>query len=448
MKQDSPRQLGLAQALSAQTGAAFALRNLRLPLGTVPGAGLPAAGDGLLAADMVIAKGRIDWLGPPASRDDLPAGPDMAKAMAWPGTVDCHTHLDKALAWPRSPNADGTFDGAGASAFRDAAAHHGVEDIRRRADFALRTSFAHGTTAIRSHVDSGRHAFEQALATLSELADDWRGRIALQLCPFLGIDEDLDWIRKVAARAGREHAGILSVFVHAIPELDAALDAVMAIAGREGLRLDFHADENLNPASKGLDAIARAVLRNGFDQPVLVGHCCALAVQPRDTLEATLERVAKAGIGIVSLPLCNAYLMDRRGGETPRYRGFAPVHEMRRHGIPVAIASDNVRDAFYAYGDHDIPELFRDAVRMMQLDHPLGDWAAAVTTTAADLMGLPDRGRLDPGAPADLIIFTARNWSEFVSRPLSDRVVLRGGKPIDTTPPDFRDLDDMKGMRI
>ena len=438
----------MQELLSAQAGEPFALRNLRLPMGTVPTASLTQAGDGLLDADMVIAGGRIDWLGPPASRDDLPNGLDMAKAMAWPGPVDCHTHLDKALVWQRSPNADGTFDGASSSAGRDAAAFHCTDDIRQRADFALKAAFAHGTTAIRSHVDSGRASFGQAFATLCELADDWRNRITLQVCPFVGLDEGPDWIREVAERACHDHAGILSVFVPTRPELDGALDDVMAIAGRYGLQLDFHADEILDPASRCLDAIARAVLRNGFDRPVLVGHCCALSVQPRQTLERTLERVAKAGIGIVSLPLCNAYLMDRRDGETPRYRGCAPVHEIRKHGIPVAIASDNVRDAFHAYGDHDVPELFRDAVRMMQLDHPLGDWAAAVTTTAADLMVLPGRGRLEPGAPADLVLFTARNWSEFISRPLSDRIVLRDGYPIDTTPPDYRLLDAMKGMRV
>ncbi len=442
------RQHILQQLLSVRTGEPFALRNLRLPQGTVTTTSLPQVGDGLLGADMVIADGRIDWLGPPASRDDLPNGIDRARALAWPGPVDCHTHLDKALVWQRSPNADGTFDGASSSASRDAAVYHSTDDIRQRVDFALSTAFAHGTTAIRSHVDSGRSSFDLAFATLCELADDWRDRITLQVCPFVGLDEDLDWIREVAERACHDHAGILSVFVPANPELDRALDDVMAIAGRYGLRLDFHADEILDPASRGLDAIARAVLRNGFDRPVLVGHCCALSVQPPPTLERTLERVARAGIGVVSLPLCNAYLMDRRAGETPRYRGCAPVHEMRKHGIPVAIASDNVRDAFYAYGDLDVPELFRDAVRMMQLDHPLGDWAMAVTTTAADLMGLAGRGMLEPGAPADLILFTARNWSEFISRPLSDRIVLRDGHPIDATPPDFRHLDDMEGMRI
>ncbi len=436
------------QVLSTQTGEPFALRNLRLPEGTAPTARLPQVGDGLLGADMVIADGRIDWLGPPASRDDLPRGLDMARNMVWPGTVDCHTHLDKTLVWQRSPNADGTFNGAAASAGRDAAAYHCADDIRHRADFALSAAFAHGTTAIRSHVDSGRSSFAETFATLCELADDWRDRITLQVCPFVGIDEDADWIRHVAQRVRHDHAGVLSVFVPAHAQADRALDDVMAIAGRHGLQLDFHADEVLDPASSGLDAIARAVLRNGFDRPVLVGHCCALSVQPPQTLKRTLERVAKAGIGVVSLPLCNAYLMDRRAGMTPRHRGCAPVHEMRKHGIAVAIASDNVRDAFHAYGDHDVPELFRDAVRMMQLDHPLGDWAMTVTTTAADLIGLPSRGRLKPGAPADLIVFAARNWGEFVSRPLSDRIVLRNGSAIDSTPPDYRHLDDMKGMRI
>ena len=135
MKQGTPQQL-----LSTQTGEPLALRNLRLPQGTAPGASLPQVGDGLLGADMVIADGRIDWLGPPASRDDLPDGPDMAMAMAWPGPVDCHTHLDKALVWQRSPNADGTFDGAMSSASRDAAAYHCADDIRQRADFALGNS--------------------------------------------------------------------------------------------------------------------------------------------------------------------------------------------------------------------------------------------------------------------------------------------------------------------
>ena len=47
------------------------------------------------------------------------------------------------------------------------------------------------------------------------------------------------------------------------------------------------------------------------------------------------------------------------------------------------------------------------------------------------------------GGPADLVLFTARTLSEFLSRPQADRTVLRSGKPIDRTLPDYRELDDI-----
>jgi cytosine deaminase len=45
------------------------------------------------------------------------------------------------------------------------------------------------------------------------------------------------------------------------------------------------------------------------------------------------------------------------------------------------------------------------------------------------------------GAPADLLLFRARSDAELLSRPQSDRKVLRDGREIDTSPPDYRELD-------
>jgi len=91
-------------------------------------------------------------------------------------------------------------------------------------------------------------------------------------------------------------------------------------------------------------------------------------------------------------------------------------------------------------------ELFRDALRWMHLDHPVSDWPACVMSEAAQLIGKPQFGRIAIGAPADLILFSARNWSEFAARPARDRIVLRAGRVIDSRPPDFRILDHLKGM--
>ncbi|MEO0380856.1 MAG: cytosine deaminase, partial [Pseudomonadota bacterium] len=48
-----------------------------------------------------------------------------------------------------------------------------------------------------------------------------------------------------------------------------------------------------------------------------------------------------------------------------------------------------------------------------------------------------------PGAPADLVICNARNWTELFARPQSDRIVLRGGNAIDRTLPDYGELDEL-----
>ena len=144
--------------------------------------------------------------------------------------------------------------------------------------------------------------------------------------------------------------------------------------------------------------------------------------------------------------MCNLFLQDRQSGRTPRWRGVTLLHELKAAGIPVAVASDNCRDPFYGFGDHDVLEVFNMAVRIAHLDMPYGDWPCAVTKTPADLMGLPNLGRIAVGLPADLILFKARNFSELLSRSQRDRTVVRHGIEIDTTLPDYRELDDLLGI--
>jgi cytosine deaminase len=122
------------------------------------------------------------------------------------------------------------------------------------------------------------------------------------------------------------------------------------------------------------------------------------------------------------------------------------VHELRAAGLRVAIAGDNNRDPFYAYGDHDMLDTFGQAVKMGHLDHPIGNWVAAVTAVPAAIMGI-DRGLLKVGAQADLIVLKARNYSEMLSRSQFDRTVLRAGKSIDTALPDYRMLDHLMDVR-
>jgi cytosine deaminase len=138
--------------------------------------------------------------------------------------------------------------------------------------------------------------------------------------------------------------------------------------------------------------------------------------------------------------MCNMYLQDRKGGRTPRWRGVAPLHELYAAGVTVMVASDNTRDPFYAYGDLDLIEVYREATRILHFDHSEQPWLRTVAATAGEVMRLPN-GRMAAGAPAGIILTRARTMNELLSRPQNDRVVLYAGKQVDRTLPDYRELD-------
>lgn len=370
-------------------------------------------------------------------------GVDMAGAMALPAFIDMHTHLDKGQIWGRSPNPDGTFLGALAATGADREARWNAEDVRRRMDFGLRSAYAHGTRAIRTHLDAIPPQDGISFPVFAELRAEWAGRIELQAACLVGceaVTADGDF-RKTADLVAA-HRGILGAVTYPIPDVADRIRILLRLAEERGLSVDFHVDETMDPAANTLAEIARAVIETGFSAPVVVGHCCSVSAMDEGNAESTLDLVAKAGLNVVSLPMCNLYLQDRHADRTPRRRGITLVHEMRARGINVSFASDNTRDPFYAYGDLDMLEVLREATRIGHLDHSAPDWVQSVLGNPARACGVP-APLLSPGGPADLVIFKARSWTELFARPQSDRIVIRGGVQIDRILPDYAELDDL-----
>ena len=424
------------------------LRNAHVPLVAL---GSPLAAEGALArADILIVDGMIESIVPAGAPAQAAAVYDCDDGLVLPALVDIHTHLDKGHIWPRKANPDGSFMGALVAVAEDRVGHWDAEDVERRMEFAVRCAYAHGTAAIRTHIDSFPPQHEISWDVFDRVRDRWAGKVDLQGVALVGPDAMADRLLywEVAERA-RASGGVLGGAIAADPGAREAIFNVVEIAGAIDMELDLHVDETLEPSSSALRHLADAVIETGYKRRVLAGHCCVLSVQDHDVAMATIDRVAEAGISVVSLPMCNLYLQHRRNEpllETPRFRGVTLVNELKAAGVKVALASDNTRDPFYAYGDLDGLEVFREGARIAHFDHPQTDaweWLSALGTTAAAIAGFGARGTIAAGLPADLILVRARHWTELHSRPQSDRIVLRAGKAIDTTLPDYRELDDL-----
>ncbi|MCX5571206.1 cytosine deaminase [Kaistia nematophila] len=423
----------------------YVLANATLPAVTVDGFDGQDVGEGLMRADIVVAGGKIEALKPAGSVIDAPVV-DLDKGQVWPCFVDMHTHLDKGHIWARRENPSGSFADALAAVDADRDANWTTADVRARMEFSLRSAYAHGTRLIRTHIDCVPPQFPASWPAFAEARDAWAGRVDLQAVALSPIDLFLDaTVRARLTDTLRTYGGVLGGFTYMSPGLEAGLDHLFAMASENGFDIDLHVDETADPNARSLKAIAEAAIRTDYQGQVTVGHCCSLARQDEDEADRTLDLVAEAGLAVVSLPMCNLYLQDRHPGRTPRWRGVTLLNEMEERGIRVAVASDNTRDPFYAYGDLDAVEVFREAVRILHLDHPLDGAARVVTTNPAAVLRRPDVGRIRAGDPADLVLFRARTWSEFLSRPQSDRTVLRYGNAIDRTLPDYRELDSLFG---
>ena len=110
----------------------------------------------------------------------LPRRVDCEEAFALPTFVDLHTHIDKGHTAERSTNMLGSLSGADRSTAADAA-FWSAADVEQRMDFSLKCAYAHGTSALRTHlINMTAKHIELTWPAFSKIRDRWKGRVTVQ----------------------------------------------------------------------------------------------------------------------------------------------------------------------------------------------------------------------------------------------------------------------------
>ena len=386
--------------------------------------------DGLLPVQVEVAAGRVAAIRPLAAAEGLP--------LALTPPVEPHAHLDKAFSWAEHSNRSGSMAAALAVNLREGE-QRTAEQVLQRGEQALDQAWRYGLRAIRSHVDSGGFAGPPSWEALLQLQQRWRGRVELQLVALVplnhwGTPEGRELARQVAAGGG-VLGGVLGPPYPRSQRDRQALAQMLTLAEELGCGVDLHVDESGEAPGCGIRLLLEQLARRRPQVPITCSHASSLGLLALPAQQRLAERLARWQVAVVALPTTNFWLLGRRGDQDLAQRPLAPVRQLQRAGVLVAVGGDNVQDPWDPSGDFDPLELLRFSSRVCHSPPWQRQGLMPCITAPARLLGLSWDGIVRRGAPADLLVTSAASWSELLARP-PQRRVLRGGQWRPPPPPE------------
>jgi cytosine deaminase len=353
---------------------------------------------------------------------------DLGGRVVTPGLVESHIHLDKALLDDRLASTAGTLEEA-IRLTGEAKRAFTVDDIRDRARRVLDLAVRAGTTAMRSHVEVDPIVGLGGMTALLPLREEYAPALDLQLCAFAqeGIVK-APGTEGLLRRALTMGADLIGGCPYNDTDAREHIRIVFALATAFGVDADFHVDFADEPEHLHVREIAAHTVRAGWQGRVTVGHLSELGAVPAFRQDEIIAEIAGAGVGVICLPATDLYLMGRTDGHNVR-RGLPPVRRLLAAGVPVALASNNVRNPFTPVGTADLSHMAFVAAVAAHMGTPadLRALLAAITVHPARLLRLADYG-LDPGCRADLVVWDCARPEDTVAALAPRTLVVKRGR--------------------
>ncbi len=349
---------------------------------------------------------------------------DLAGKVILPGLVEAHSHLDKTYSPVANPS--GTLIDA-IEAMQLQQRQRNFARLKQNAERGIRQAISMGVSYLRSHLDIASEADLGAVDVMLELREEYASRIHIEFAALT----DTSTIRgsELVAKAldrGVDIIGGAPAFSHS-PEL--AIQNALALAQRTGCGIDLHLDENNDPESRALEYLADLIIEQEWPGLVCASHCCSLSFMGESDRHRIMDKVARAGIHVITLPTCNLVLIGRE--QQPKPRGATPVKELLAAGVNVAAGSDNVQDPFNPFGNYDplaSAQINAQVAQMTSKSELLGS-LAMVMRNAASALAVPDYG-IHAGAPAHLTVLHSQDYLSAITSPPLRCATFFNGEPV------------------
>jgi cytosine/creatinine deaminase len=343
--------------------------------------------------------------------------------------VDAHLHLDKVRTLPligdaalQAYTADGMADSArGIDLARAVKQHYRVEALLPNIRQALADGLRFGVLHVQAFADVDTAAGLVGVQAVLAAREEFRGRVDVSVVAFPqdGVLRDPGAAELVAEAmaGGADVVGGIPWIEATTADQEAHVEWACALAARLGRRVAMLTDDAPDPGYDTTRMLGEAMRRHGLEGRGVACHARAVGHYDADRQDALLDLAREVGLGLVSDPHTGSVAL--------------PVERALERGVAVALGQDDIEDAYYPFGRHNLLEVAFLAAHLLDMRSAPQQEVLVdlVTTSAARVLGLTDHG-LREGGPADLLVHDAARTVDLLARHGPPRVVIRAGQPL------------------
>jgi cytosine deaminase len=351
---------------------------------------------------------------------------DAAGALVTESFANGHMHLDKVHTLDRVGDAALTAYTAGdmgsaltsielASAVKADYDRSWIETNARR---AVLEAVRYGVRHVLAFADVDPKARLEGVIPLLALREEFRGVVDLQVVAFpqdgLLCDPGAEELVREAVDLGADVVGGIPWIEHTDAEAREHVRRMCALAAAHGRRVAMLVDDAGDASLRTTAMLAEAMLEHGLEGRGVANHARAVGLYGRPSLERLAGLARRAGLGFVSDPHTGPLHL--------------PVRELTAMGVPVALGQDDIEDAYYPFGRHNLLEIaFLAAHALEAVDSAGIDLVYdAVSTTAARVLGVTGH-QLVEGGNADLVVHHHATLREVLAQHTAPAYVVASG---------------------
>jgi len=359
---------------------------------------------------------------------------DANRKMVVPPYFNMHFHLDSAFSSLRhnARNKTGTlWEGIGI--WREMREKLTKEEVKENAITAVKLMVSYGTLWIRTHVDVTEKSLK-LLEAINEVKEEVREIADVQITAFpqdgIFTDKGNEEVLVKALERGADNVGLIPHNELTREDGIRSVKFAFELAKEYNRPVDGHIDETDDPNSRFLEEVVKETLKNSWQWRVTAGHVTAMHSWDSAYRFRLLPEVARAGVTVVPNPLVNAVLQGRLDGY-PKRRGIAPIKEMRKFNVNVALGLDCIMDPWYPLGSGNMLQALFMAVHLDQLtgEGELEESINLITFNAAKAWRAKGYG-LSLGSEANLLVTDAEDVLDLIRFMEPPLYVIRRGKVV------------------